>query len=236
MRTADTGSPVQVCGWAEDFRPEPVDEESLATEAGFAKQESLKQEFEGILLKLVDMEVDLILVEGEVDSGAEEVLTDAGVLVAQQVALDQLVRVADYTGARILKLAGLKRSPEELEPLIGSCAEVEDEGRLGWLRISGGAGKALCFHLGGCNHGRSGRGARADCQRRGCCRPSSHPRGFLPGGGAAELALAREVEKYGDTVQGMEAFGVPLWRQPFTDRYPKSWPMPASIPWRKWKR
>ena len=32
--------------------------------------------------------------------------------------------------------------------------------------------------------------------------------GFLPGGGAAELALAREVEKYRDSVQGMERFGV----------------------------
>lgn len=208
LRTADTGSPVQVLLVAEDFRPEPVDEESLATEAGFAKQESLKQEFEGILLKLVDMEVDLILVEGEVDSGAEEVLTDAGVLVAQQVALDQLVRVADYTGARILKLAGLKRSPEELEPLIGSCAEVEDEGRLGWLRISGGAGKPFVSILVGATTEEVVEERERITKDAAAAAQAAIRGGFLPGGGAAELALAREVEKYGDTVQGMEAFGV----------------------------
>jgi chaperonin GroEL (HSP60 family) len=32
--------------------------------------------------------------------------------------------------------------------------------------------------------------------------------GFVPGGGAIELAVAREVEKFRDTVQGMERFGV----------------------------
>lgn len=208
LKTPETGDRVRVLVVGDDFCPEPVDEEALGTEVGFAKQESLKQEFEQIILKLIDLDVDLVFVEGEVDPGADEVLTDAGIVVAQQVGWDDLDRVADYTSARILKRTGLKRSPEELEAFIGSCEEVEDEGRLGWLRISGGAGNPFASILVGATTDEVVDERERIAKDAAAAAQAAIRGGFLPGGGAAELALAREVEKYGNTVQGMEAFGV----------------------------
>jgi chaperonin GroEL (HSP60 family) len=200
--------PVRVLVVADDLKPEPVDEESLATEAGFAKQEKLKQEFETTVLSLVEQVVDVIVVQGEVDSQAEELLTDAERMVVQGVEEKELLRIADHTGARPIKRTGLKKTPEELNEVLGLCEEVEDDEVLQRVRILGGQGKPVATILVAApteelvdERERITKDAAAAVQAaiRG---------GFLPGGGAAELALSREVEKYRDTVQGMESFGV----------------------------
>ncbi|MDR6225066.1 TCP-1/cpn60 chaperonin family protein [Desmospora profundinema] len=200
--------PVRVLVVADDLKPEPVDEESLRTEAGFTKQEKLKQEFEATVLALVEQVVDLIVVQGEVDPQAEELLTDADRMVVQGVDEREILRIAEHTGARPIKRTGLKKTPEELNEVLGLCEEAEDDPILKRIRILGGQGKPVATILVAApteelvdERERITKDAAAAVQAaiRG---------GFLPGGGAAELALAREVEKYRDTVQGTEAFGV----------------------------
>ncbi|PTM59503.1 TCP-1/cpn60 chaperonin family protein [Desmospora activa] len=193
---------------ADDLKPEPVVEGSLGTEAGFAKQEKLKQEFESTILFLVEQAIDLIVVQGEVDPHAEELLTDAERMVIQQIEAREIARIAEHTGARAIKRTGLKKTGDELDGILGVCEEVEDDESLQRIRILGGQGKPVATILVAApteelvdERERITKDAAAALQAaiRG---------GFLPGGGASELALAREVEKYRDTVQGMEAFGV----------------------------
>ncbi|PTX64844.1 chaperonin GroEL (HSP60 family) [Melghirimyces profundicolus] len=208
LRTPELDAGVRILVLADDFRPEPVDEEALGTEAGFAKQEKMREAFEQTVLKLIDLDVGLVMVEGEADPAAEEWLSDAGIVIAQQVARSDLDRVADHTGARVLKRNGLKRSPEDLKPLCGFAEEMEDNGRLGRIRVTGGQGKPFATILVSASTEQVIEERERITKDAAAAVQAAVRGGFLPGGGAAELALAREVEKYGDTIQGMEAFGV----------------------------
>ena len=208
LKSPEPAPEIRVLPVAGDLRPERVDEGSLSTDAGFAKQEKLKEEFEQLIVKLIDLDVGLIAVEGEVDPQADERLTEAGIRVAHQVNRQDLDRLAEYTGARLLRPTSFNRSREELASLTGRCEQVEDSGRLGWFRVTGGHGKPFATILVSAateevveERERIAKDAAAAVQAavRG---------GFLPGGGAVELALARGVEAFGDTVQGMEVYGV----------------------------
>jgi chaperonin GroEL (HSP60 family) len=199
---------VRVLVLADSLEPETVEEEARGTNAGFAKQERLREEFYVALEKLIGLGVGLVLTSGKVDPYAEEVLTDAGMIVAQEVSLDDIGRVAEHTGARPIKRSGLKKPVEELETVLGFCTEAEDDEVLERIRVSGGRGKPFATILVGASteevveeRERISRDAASAVQAavRG---------GFVPGGGAIELAIAREVEHFRDTVQGMERFGV----------------------------
>ena len=134
---------VRVLVVGDALEPEPVDEEALSTEAGFARQMELKDEFLQIMEKLIQMDIGLIVVDRGVDPVAEEMLADAGVMVVQRVPQRDLSQVADHTGARIVKRSALRKLPEELEAVIGHCEEVEDHEPYQRIRVSGVAENPL---------------------------------------------------------------------------------------------
>lgn len=208
MRLSDVKEHVRVAVMAGDLHPELVNEDALATEAGFAKHEELKQTFEQMVRKLIELEVGLVVVEGNVDTDAIDALTDAGILVAENVKRADIDQLADYTGACVLRRAGLKRSLAELEPLIGFCEEVEDDPLLGWLKIKGKKDQSVATIVISATTKEVADEQERIAKDAAAAVQAAVRGGFLPGGGAAELALAREVEKYGNTVQGMESFGV----------------------------
>lgn len=192
-----------------ELRPELVEGGVMPnSDAAFKKQEKYNEEFEKALHKLIDLNIDLVLVEGEVHQKAEEWLTDAEITVVEKVGANDLTRVAEHTGAKVIKSNSLRKSREHLEPMIGICEEIEDEEHLGFMRIIGGAGKTFATILVGAST-EDVVGERERITKDAAAAVQAAIRGgFLAGGGAAELSLARDVEKYRDTVQGMEAFGV----------------------------
>ena len=199
---------VRVLVVGDALEPESLDEEALRTEAGFAKHLELKEAFKGTVEQLVQLNVGLVVVGQGVDPVAEELLTDASVIVVQRVKNSDLVKVAEHTGARMVKRAGLAKSLEELEEMLGTCSKVEEDERLHRLRITGGTGKPLATILVGAAT-EEVVGERERISKDAAAAVQAALRGgFIPGGGATELALARDVEKYGDTVQGMEGFGI----------------------------
>lgn len=79
---------------------------------------------------------------------------------------------------------------------------------MGHIRISGGHGKRFATILIGATTEDVLEERERICKDAASAVQAAILGGFVPGGGAIELALAREVEQFRDTVQGMERFGV----------------------------
>ena len=190
------------------LEPEEIEEEALGTEAGFARYLELQREFRDNLAKLVTLGVNVVVVDRGVDDVAEEVLTDAGVMVLRRVASRELRQVAEHTGARPIKRTTLRREPADLERYLGSAEKVYEDPKLEHVRFLGGGGKPMATVLVGAateevvdERERIAKDAAAAVQAavRG---------GVVPGGGAAELAAARKVSEARRSIRGLAGYGV----------------------------
>ncbi|PKM83055.1 MAG: chaperonin [Firmicutes bacterium HGW-Firmicutes-14] len=202
------------------LEPEEIEDEALATEAGFARYQELREQFRVNLDKIVQTGIKVILVDRGVDSFAEEVLTDAGIMVVQRISGKELRKAAEHTGARPVKRTGLRKDAGELAKYLGGAEKVYEDEKLEHIRILSGKGKPMATILVGAateevvgERERIAKDAAASVQAavRG---------GIVPGGGAVELALAREVENIREDIRGMAAYGVDCvieaLKRPFT--------------------
>ena len=190
------------------LEPEEIEEESLATEAGFARYLDLQNEFRANLQKVIELGVGLVLVDRGVDDTAEELFTDAGIMVLQRVPHRELQKAAEHCGARMIKRTGLKKSPENLAKYLGNAKDVKTEEQLEQVWIMEGGGKPLATILVGAATAEVV-GERQRIAKDAAAAVQAAVRGGLvPGGGALELAVAREVEKLREEMRGMAAFGV----------------------------
>lgn len=190
------------------LEPEEIGDEALGTETGFARYLQLQEEFKQNVQKVVALGVNMVLTDRGVQDSAEEILTDAGVMVLQRVASKDLRRVAEHAGARMIKRTGLKKESDELAKYIGAAHKVYEDEKLEQVRLIGGKGKPMATILVGAateevvgERQRIAKDAAASVQAavRGGC---------VAGGGATELAVARDIEKIRETVKGMAAYGV----------------------------
>ncbi|MBM7855707.1 chaperonin GroEL (HSP60 family) [Desulfohalotomaculum tongense] len=190
------------------LQPEEIGEEALGTESGFARYLELQEEFRRNIQKIIDLGVKLVLVDRGVDDAAEEILTDAGVMVLQRVANKELRMAAEHCGARLIKRTGLKKPLEELAKYAGSAERVKSEEKLEQVWIMGGSGKPMATVLVGAATAEVV-GERSRIAKDAAAAVQAAVRGgIVPGGGALELAVAREVEKMREGIKGMTAFGV----------------------------
>lgn len=190
------------------LEPEEIEEEALGTEAGFQRSLELKREFRDNLGKLIGLGVNVVVIDRGVDDAAEEVLTDAGVMVLRRVSSREVRRVAEHTGARPVKRTALRREPADLARYLGFAQRVYEDEKLEHVRFLGGAGKPMATVLVGAataevvdERERIAKDAAAAVQAaiRG---------GVVPGGGAAELAAARRLEDTRRSIRGMAGYGV----------------------------
>ncbi len=105
--------PVKVLVFDDALEPEEIEDEALATEAGFTRYLELREEFRENLQKIVSLGVNFILVDRGIHDIAEEILTDAGILVLQRVAIKNGV-VQRHT-ERNSETDGLKKTGDELQ-------------------------------------------------------------------------------------------------------------------------
>jgi len=187
---------------------EEIEDEALATEAGFARYQELQEQFRSNLEKIAALGIKLVLVDRGVDDYAEEVLTDAGVMVIQRISNKELRKAAEHTGARPIKRTGLRKETAELAKYLGRAQKVYEDEKLEHIRILGGKGKATATILVGAateevvgERERIAKDAAASVQ-------AAVKGGIVPGGGSIELALAREVEKVRESVRGMAVYGI----------------------------
>ncbi|MEW6307531.1 MAG: TCP-1/cpn60 chaperonin family protein [Bacillota bacterium] len=190
------------------LEPEELEDEALGTEAGFRRYMELQDEFKVNLGRLVALGANVVMVDRGVSPVAEESLTDAGVMVMARVATRDLRRVAEHTGARPIKRTGLRKSDDELKRCLGVAGLVSEDERLERVRVRGGKGKPMATVLVGAatrevvgERERIAKDAAASLQ-------AAFRGGVVPGGGAVELAAAREVSQAREQVRGMSAYGL----------------------------
>ncbi|HWR38119.1 MAG TPA: TCP-1/cpn60 chaperonin family protein [Patescibacteria group bacterium] len=190
------------------LEPEEIEDEALATEAGFKRYVDLQEEFKVNVAKIVELGVNVVLTDRGVHDAAEEILTDAGVMVMQRVAAKDMRRVADHSGARLMKRTGLKKSTVDLEKYLGRADKVYADEKLEQIRVLGGKGKPMATILVGAateevvgERERIAKDAASSVQ-------AAVKGGYVPGGGSIEIAVARVVAKGRDNVKGMAAYGV----------------------------
>ncbi|MHB0913290.1 MAG: TCP-1/cpn60 chaperonin family protein [Armatimonadota bacterium] len=187
------------------LEPEKVSDEALATESGFARQMALQGEFRENMRKLIELGVRCVVVYKAVSEIAEEMLSDAGVMIVRRVSAKDVERIAEHTGARPVKRTGLAKPAEELAKFVGGCARVYEDERLEHIRIVGGAGRPTATIL----VGAATREVKEERERvacdAACAVQAVFSGGVVPGGGAVEIAAAREVAAL--NVRGMASYG-----------------------------
>ncbi|MDW7674091.1 MAG: TCP-1/cpn60 chaperonin family protein [Bacillota bacterium] len=190
------------------LEPEEIEEEALTTEAGFNHYLANQRSFAENIQKLCQLGVKLVLVDRGISDLAEEICTDAGVMVIQRVSSRQLRKAAEHTGARPIKRTGLKKNSEELEKYVGYAEKVVEDERLEQTFIYAGGGKPMATILVGAateevvgERERIAKDAAAAVQ-------AAIKGGLVPGGGSMELAASLAVENMRRDTKGMAAYGV----------------------------
>ncbi len=190
------------------LEPEEIEDEALGTEAGFNKYLELQHEFQRNLEKIISTGVNLVLVDRGVHDQAEEALTDANVTVLSRVSSRELRLAAEHTGARMIKRSALKKDDAELVRYLGQAEHAYEDEKLGQWRLIGGTGKPMATILVGAATSEVV-GERERIAKDAASSTQAAIRGgYVPGGGAVELAAARDVEKSRATIKGMAAYGV----------------------------
>jgi chaperonin GroEL (HSP60 family) len=148
------------------------------------------------------------LVDRGADDYAEEFLTEAGVMVVQRVPFREMRKAAELTGARMLKRTSLKRNAEDLAKFIGQAERVFEDERLEQIKLLGGQDKTWATIVVGAAT-REVVGERKRMAKDAASAAQAALRGGLvAGGGAIELALARQAAQTRSEIKGMAAYGV----------------------------
>ena len=190
------------------LEPEELDNEALGTEAGFRRFRELQDEFEQNVRKIVELGVKAVMTDRGVHARAEEILTDGQVMVVERVAANELRRVAEHIGARMIKRTGLRKELAELQKMLGYAEKIYEDEKLEHVRIMGGRGKPAATILVGAAT-QEVVGERQRIAKDAASSVQAAVRGgYVAGGGAVEVAVARAVEKSRSSLKGMSAYGL----------------------------
>jgi len=189
------------------LEPEEIEAGALTTEAGFQQYLVLKEEFKNNIQKIIDGGVKAIFVDRGVSDLAVELLEEAGVLVVARVPHHELIDLAEHCNAKMIKRSGLHKPIEELQKHFGFAAHIIGDEKLAHITVLGGSGKAMATIVVGATTGevvgekeRIAKDAAASVQ-------SALRHGLVAGGGAVELAVARQLEQNKNGLSGMAVFG-----------------------------
>jgi chaperonin GroEL (HSP60 family) len=192
---------------ADALEPEKVDDEALATEAGFRRHTALREEFEASIRGLVDLGVNFVAVERRVDEVAEELLTEAGVMVLRRLGRRDLAAILDHCGAKPIMRSGLRRGAEEIDRALGTAEEIAEDERLGFVSVRGGGGVPAATILVGAGTAEVKDERLRIVHDAASAVQAAAKGGVLPGGGAAEIGALAAVTRHRDELTGMAVYG-----------------------------
>lgn len=188
--------------------PEEVDREARGTDSGFQYYLQNKESYLNNLVKICNMDVNLVMTDRGIDDLAEQVFTEAGIICIPRVSPVEMEQAARHTGARKIKRSVLNRDPDVIEANLGYVGCVEVDQRLKATFLYEGKAEALATVVVGASteelveeRERIARDAAAAFQAalRG---------GIVPGGGALEVWIAGQLEELAREVKGMASYGV----------------------------
>ena len=189
------------------LEPEEVGNIALATESGFQQHLVMKEEFKDNIKKLVHSGVQAIFVDRGVDDLAAELLEEAGILVVARVPHRELTDLAEHCGAKLLKRTALRKPLEELQKQFGTATHIIGNEKLSQVKVLGGNGKKMATILVGATTGEAVGEKERIAKDAAASVQSALQKGLVAGGGAAELAVARQLEQNKNALSGMAVFG-----------------------------
>lgn len=190
------------------LEPETIEEEALRTESGYKRYRELQEQFLQDLKKICSIGVNCIIVGKGVHDVAEDIFTEAGILVIRRVSSKDISRVVEHTGARTIKRSGLRRDKDELLNLLGHADKIYQDEKLDHVRILGGQGKPSATILVGASTAEV-RDERARIAKDAAAAvQAAILGGVVSGGGAAELSTLKSIQALRESVRGMAAYGV----------------------------
>lgn len=190
------------------LEPDEVEDEALATESGFKKLLENQEAFRGNLAKLVGLDIKLVIVDRGVDDGAEDALTDAGVMVLHRVASRDWRKVAEHCGARPIKRAALRKPAAEIARYRGRAERVWQDQKLEHVRVMGGRAKPMATILVGAATREVVSERERIAQDAASAVQSAVRGGVVAGGGAAELAVLADLRRARGQLRGMAVYGL----------------------------
>ena len=189
------------------LEPPQVEDRALATESGFSRRVALQEEFKLNIQKIIDLGVKFVAAGNAIDPVAEEMLTDAGVIAVRRLSGSDLAKLVDLTDARTIKRPSLSKNSDELECFLGRCERVYEDTRLDHIRVVGGDHGVATVLVGASTREVKDERERIARDAAGAVQ-SAVRTGVVPGGGAVELAAAKQVLALRENVRGMAAYGV----------------------------
>lgn len=192
----------------DDLQPEKIEEGALHSESGFRKSMELKSQFLENLQKVLSLGAAVILAQGGIHREALEILSHSGIFTVRRLTRRQLEEAARHTGAKPVKCSGLNRNPEAIESCLGYASRVREDEKMKLIFITGGKGKPHATLLIGAatkqvtdEKERKARDAASSLQ-------AALQSGVVPGGGAAELAVVRQLELRRNQFKAMASYGL----------------------------
>lgn len=194
------------------LEPEPVESEALATDRGFSAYVENQERFKASLSALTNSGVGLIAVQKSVHDFAEQVLTDAGCIVLRRLGANDIARLAEHTGSRVLKRQAVLNGSLPIEAM-GLAAEVETDTRRGQVFVRGGAGEPAATILIGAGTREVAEETRRIAEDACGALQAALRTGLAPGGGAVELGASLAVSEARRQMSGMQAYGLDCVRE-----------------------
>lgn len=201
----------------DSLEPFSFDEQLLTTESGFQQYMKAKTEFMQMLEQLRKLDVVLIVLERSIHPDAEQYCLDHDMMVVQRVNRQDIAQVCRVSGTKPLKRAALAKQALKLEPLLGHSACICYDERLECVRIYRllnsdakfpfGLSHCVTLLVGARTREIVGERARIAHDAASTLQTAIQG-GIVPGGGTTELALSYWLERYRETVIGMESFGM----------------------------
>lgn len=198
------------------FEPEEIDDEALGTEIGFSKYLEYKEIFKQNLDKVEQLGINLIAVHRGIDPMAEEFCVDHGIMMIQRLSSEDMKLLAEHTGAKMMKRTGLNKELEELKSYLGYAQLVYEDEKLEKVRVVGGKGKPTATILVGASTGEIVEERERIAKDAASSVQAAIRSGYVPGGGAVEMAISKEIERIREQTRGMEGFGLEAVAQALT--------------------
>lgn len=179
----------------DDLMPEDVPKEAIATEQGFSQFQASQQNFLKGLQKLIDLNIKLVLIDGNLHPYAEEIFMQAQIMVLQRVRTSELYRAAEFAKAQIASRRTLNLSLDELQKYFGYVELVSEDKKQNFIALEGGANAMSTLIIGASTEAVSAEKERiatdiASSIQAALCS------GFVLGGGIAELSLVKPLEEF----------------------------------------
>lgn len=191
---------------ADALEPETVEAEALATDRGFSAYMDAVQRFKAHVDALAQAGVGLVAVQKGLHDIAEERLTAAGCIVLRRLGAKDIARIAAHTGARVLKRGF---DPASVLPeALGNAEAVSVDERRATVLLEGGCGEAAATIVVGAGTREVAEEVKRIAEDACGALQSAVCTGVVAGGGALELAAAREVRTARALRSGMSAYGL----------------------------